>query len=198
MALGEVGGLAHVDDEVGAVGEGSLEVSGGELSHLDVLHVSVGSNLGAGESLVPSLHAALESVDVVHVGAQGSQDVGASLSVTLAGVANQDNLLVNLGRVAQGGLHVGDAGLVVAVLGSVHVSVHGAGDVASLEVGSLAHVEHEVLGVGDVVLQVGGRDVGHLNFLDLHSSSVATGRGRGAGLLAAANHTGGQGHNDET
>ena len=198
MALGKVSGLAHVNDEIGAVGKGSLEVSGGELGHLDVLHLSVGGNLSAGESLVPSLHAALEGVDVVHVGAKSSQDVGASLSVTLAGVAHQDDLLVNLGGVAQSSLHVGDAGLVVAVLGGVHVGVHSAGDVASLEVGGLAHVEHEVLGVGDVVLQVCGRNVGHLDFLDLHSSGVAARRGRGAGLLAAADHAGRQGHNDET
>ena len=54
------------------------------LSCLDVL----------GVSLAPCGEAAFQGVNLGHVIAQSSQDIGGSLCVTLAGVANQDQVLV--------------------------------------------------------------------------------------------------------
>ena len=90
----------------------------------------------------PSLHAAFEGKHVVHVRADDGKHIGSSLGIGLAGVADEQKLLVRAalgtGSILKGRLHRVDAVLEVAALASVHVSRDSALDVTRFAVIGLA------------------------------------------------------------
>ena len=126
-----------------------------------------------GQLLAPVVEATFQGVDLGHVVADSSQSIGGSLCITLAGVADQNQLLVQaFGSLLHGSL----ASFSVAFLGSVHVPSLCARDGVSGRVSSLTDVKEDVLVIANQSLSFVSGDVLHSNVSGLvlsRSSSIA-------------------------
>ena len=128
----------------------------------------------------PSGVAAFQGVNLGHVVAQSGQDIGGSLSVTLAGVADDDQVVI--GGLSQS-LHSSNACSEVAFLCSIHVDADGTGDGGSLVVGSLTDVDKGVALSVQQLVSFLNSDVLHCN---VSSGSGDSGNSFSLGSLSAA------------
>ena len=156
-----VSSLTDIEEDVIAVGQNLCSIL-----NSDVLHGNIGSrsfdlsgNLNIlGIGFGPLGVAAFQGVDLAHVVAQSRQDIGGSLGVALAGVADDDDVLV---QIAGSNLHGGNTGIEVAFLGGIHVVALCTGDVGSLVVNSLTDIEEDVIAVGQNLCSFFNSDVLH-------------------------------------
>ena len=151
-----VGSVGIQRGGIGVDGDVQLGLIGNSLGSRSV--GSLGSHSQLGELLAPCGKAALQGVDLAHVVADGGQGVGSSLGVALAGVADQNDLLVQtLGGLLHGSL----TGLQIAVLGGIHVIGQSAGDGGGAGVGSLPDIEEDIAGIFQQALGILGGDILH-------------------------------------
>ena len=115
------------------------------------LHI-VGIGLG------PGSHAALQGVNLRHVVADGGEDIGGSLCILLAGVADDDKIVV---KSVGSSLHGSDACLEVTLLGSVHICGDSSRNMSGLVVCSFADIEEGVAVSSNIGFCVLNADVLH-------------------------------------
>ena len=114
----------------------------------------------AGLNFGPVIETILQGVHLGNVITDRGKGVGAGLGISFAGIANQNNVFV---KALGSGRHGCLAGFGIAVLGSVHVGGYGTSDMAGFIIGSLTHVEYEVILAAEYGFQLVGSHVLHGN-----------------------------------
>ena len=197
QSAGDVAGivvsqLADIEEHIALVVQDRKGILNG-----DVLHSNIFSGSGdlsrdldlIGIGLTPGSKAALQGEHLGHVITQGRQNVGGGLSIALTGVADQNDLLV---QILNSRLHGSNTGVEIAFLGSIHVVAQSAGDVAGLVIGGLTDVEEHIAIVLQNCQSVSRGDVLHSDIL---AGSGDGGLNNLASIVALASNNG-HGHHE--